>query len=168
MKQFLLLGISILAVSACAPQAPPPPAAPASAAQPLSGSPAAAAEPATQPGGSPAGSPTNTTTYFDGIYTRGVIQNASSGKSLSECPNLAVAPPVTIRKGLAQLQVNNGRVTSTFQGYVSPDGTLAMQSEIGQTFQGRIDSNYVLKARTVGNCAYDAAWKRTSLGTSHF
>ena len=150
MKLFLLLGVSILAVSACAPQAPPPPAAAVSAAQ------------------SAPGSPTNTTTSFDGIYTQGVIQNASTGKSLSECPNLAVAGPVTVRKGLAQLQVNNGRVNSTFQGYVSPDGTLAMKSEIGQTFQGRIDSNYVLKARTVGNCVYDAVWKRTSLGTSHF
>ena len=79
-----------------------------------------------------------------------------------------VPQAVTIRKGLAQLQVNNGRVNSTFQGYVSPDGTLAMQSEIGQTFQGQIDPNYVLRARTVGNCVYDAAWKRTSLGTSHF
>jgi hypothetical protein len=150
MKLFLLLGVSILAVSACAPQAPPPPAAPASAAQPGPGS------------------PTNTTTIFDGIYTQGVIQNASTGKSLSECPNLTVAAPVTIRQGIAQLQVNNGRVNSTFQGYVSPDGTLAMQSEIGQTLQGQIDSSYVLRGRTVGNCVYEAAWKRTSLGTSHF
>jgi hypothetical protein len=150
MKQLYLLGISLLALSACAPQTPPPPAAPASAAQPAPGS------------------PTNTTTIFDGEYTEGVIQNASTGKSLSECPNIAVAAPVIIRKGLAQLQINNGRVNSTFQGYVSPDGTLAMQSEIGQTFQGQIDSNYVLRGRTVGNCVYDAAWKRTSLGTSHF
>ena len=152
MKQFLLLGVSILAVSACAPQAAPPPAAPASAAQ------------------SAPGSPTNTTTIFDGEYTQGVIQNASAsaGKSLSECPNLVEAQAVIIRKGLAQLWVYNGRVNSMFQGYVSPDGTLAMQSEIGQTFQGQIDPNYVLRARTVGNCVYDAAWKRTSLGTSHF
>ena len=98
MKQLYLLGISLLALSACAPQTPPPPTAPASAAQPASGS------------------PSNTTAIFDGIYTQGVIQNASTGKSLSECPNLAVAAPVTIRKGLAQLQVNNGRVNSTFQG----------------------------------------------------
>ena len=150
MKQFLLLGISILAVSACAPQAPPLPVAPASAAQPAPRS------------------PTNTTTSFDGIDTQGVIQNASTGKSLSECPNLVVAPAVIVRKGLAQLRVNNGKVDSTFQGYVSPDGTLAMQSEIGQTFKGQIDSNYVLRGRTVGNCVYEAAWKRTSLGTSHF
>ena len=127
MKQFLLLGISILAVAACAPQAPPPPAAPASATQPAPGS------------------PTNSTTYFDGEYTAGVIQNATTGKSLSECPNLVVAPAVIVRKGLAQLRVNNGKVDSTFQGYVSPDGTLAMQSEIGQTFKGQIDSNYVLR-----------------------
>ena len=152
MKQFLFLGISILAVSACAPQAPAPPAAPASAAQ------------------SAPGSPTNTTTLFDGEYTEGVVQNASAsaGKSLSECPNLVEAQAVIIRKGLAQLRVNNGRVNSMFQGYVSPDGTLAMQSEIGQTFQGQIDPNYVLRARTVGSCVYDGAWKRTSLGTSHF
>ena len=150
MKQFLLLGISILAVAACAPQAPPPPAAPASATQPAPGS------------------PTNSTTYFDGEYTAGVIQNATTGKSLSGCPNLVVAPAVIVRKGLAQLRVNNGKVDSTFQGYVSPDGTLAMQSEIGQTFKGQIDSNYVLRGRTVGNCVYEAAWKRTSLGTSHF
>ena len=155
MKRFLLLGISILAVSACAPQASPPPAAPASAAQ---------------PGGSAAGSPTNTTTLFDGEYTQGAIQNATTGESLSQCPNLAVAQAVIIRKGLAQLSVNNGRVNSTFQGYVSPDGTLAMQNEVGTTFQGQVDSNYVLRgqARTVGNCVYDAAWKRTRSSTSHF
>ena len=81
---------------------------------------------------------------------------------------MVVAPAVIVRKGLAQLRVNNGKVDSTFQGYVSPDGTLAMQSEIGQTFKGQIDSNYVLRGRTVGNCVYEAAWKRTSLGTSHF
>lgn len=153
MKRLFLVSIPLLAVSACAPQAPPPPAAPASAAQ---------------PGASVAESPTNTTTSFDGEYTAGAVQNASTGKSLSECPNLAVAPAVIIRKGLAQLSVNNGRVDSRFQGYVSPDGTLAMQSEIGQTFQGQIDSNYILRGRTVGNCVYEAAWKRTSLGTSHF
>jgi hypothetical protein len=168
MKQFLLLGISILVVSACVPEAPPPPAAPASVAQPLSGPPAAAAESAAQPGGSPAGSPNNTTTTFDGTYTTGAVQNASTGKSPLECPNIHVAPPVTIRKGLAQLPVNNGRVNSMFQGYVSPDGTLAMQSEIGQTFQGQIDPNYVLRGRTVGNCVYEAAWKRTRSKTSHF
>jgi hypothetical protein len=107
---------------------------------------------------------------FDGEYTQGAIQNATTGTSLSQCPNLAVAQAVIIRKGLAQLRVNNGRVNSTFQGYVSPDGTLTMQNEVGTTFQGQVDSNYVLRAqaRTVGNCVYDGAWKRTSLGTSHF
>ena len=156
MKQLFLVGISLFAVSACAPEPTPPPAA-----APVS---------PVQPGGSPTGSPTNTTTIFDGEYTQGVVQNASASarKSLSECPNLVEAQAVIIRKGLAQLRVNNGRVNSMFKGYVSPDGTLAMQSETGQTFQGQIDSNYVLRARTVGNCVYDAAWKRTSLGTSHF
>ena len=46
MKQLVLLGVSLLAISACAPQAPPPPA---SVAQPV---------------GTAPGSPTNTTAAF--------------------------------------------------------------------------------------------------------
>ena len=49
MKQFLFLGISILAVSACAPQASPP------------------------------GSPTNTTRAFDGDYGKALLRNVTSG-----------------------------------------------------------------------------------------
>ena len=153
MKQLCLLGISLVAISACAPQSAPPPAASASPAQQV---------------GAPAGSLTNTSRAFDGAYDGSFVLNMSAGSTTLDCPNYRVAPALTIRNGLAQLPVNNGRVNSTFQGYVSPDGTLAMQSEIGQAFQGQIDSNYVLRGRTVGNCVYDAAWKRTRSSTSHF
>jgi hypothetical protein len=144
MKQFLLFGISILAVSACAPEAPPqpPPAAAASAAQ------------------SAPGSTTNTTTIFDGAYTQGVIQNASAsaGKSLSECPNLTVAQAVIIRKGLAQLQVNNGRVNSSRARPVkrSRDKLIPiMFSEVGRLGTActtRLGSERAWGRRTFRNC----------------
>ena len=35
-----------------------------------------------------------------------------------------------------------------------------MQSEGGQTFQGRIDPYFVLDGWVTGNCIYDATWKK--------
>lgn len=134
MKRLLLLGISLIAVSACATQ-PPPPA------------------PVAQPAGSSVGSPANTTRAFDGDYDGAYAQNMTAG-----CPTLTVAPfGLTIRNGFAQFQ----GAGLTFQGYVDPHGALAMVSQGGQTFQGQIDPNFVLKGRAVGpNCAYDLAWHR--------
>jgi hypothetical protein len=143
MKRLYLLGISLLAVSACAPQTPPPPAAPTSVAQPV--------------GAPPGGSPDNTTIAFDGAYDGGFIQNMSAGRTTAECPDLRVAPALTIRNGLAQFQIAN----ATFRGYVTPQGGLTMQSERGQTFQGQIDPYFVLKGRAAGYCVYEASWQRT-------
>jgi hypothetical protein len=70
MKQLVLLGVSLLAVSACAPQAPPPPA---SAAQPVAAS---------------VGSPTNTTAAFDGSYDRAVV----TARNPAGCPDLSLPP----------------------------------------------------------------------------
>src|SRR5208337_4956140 len=99
MKQLFLLGISLLALSACAPQSSPPPAAgPTSVAQ--------------QVGAPPAASSANTTIAFDGAYTGGFIQNMSAGRTTSDCPDLRVAPSLTIRSGLAQFQFAD----LTFQG----------------------------------------------------
>ena len=128
MKQSLLLGISLLAVAACAPQAPPPPAAPTSMAQPV--------------GAPPGGSPSNTTIAFDGVYDGGFIQNMSTGRTTAECPDLRVAPALTIRNGLAQFQAAN----MTFQGYVTPQGGLTMQSERGQTFGQQAEGGRVSAA----------------------
>jgi hypothetical protein len=137
MKEVALLGISLLAVSACAPQAPPPPpAAPASVS-------------------APAGSPTNTTAAFDGSYDRSVV----TAKTPAGCPDLSLPPYLVIQNGLATLQGYN----LTFQGYVNPQGALTMTSGFGQTFQGQIDPQFNIRARVTGrNCAYDMTWSRVS------
>src|SRR5215475_13545620 len=140
MKQLALLGISLLAVSACAPQ-PPPPAAPA---------------PLAQPAAYPAGSPASTTTAFDGTYDGSFVQQISAGSSNAQCPNYRVAPALTIRNGAARFAALN----LDFQGYVTPQGELRMQAPTGQTFVGQFDPYIVLTGRVTGNCVYDATWKK--------
>ena len=84
----------------------------------------------------------------------------SAGSTTLDCPNYRVAPALTIRNGLAQFQTGAG----TFQGYVTPQGGLTMQSERGQTFQGQIDPYYVVTGRATGpSCIYDASWKRSKI-----
>ena len=143
MKQLYLLGISLLAVSACVPQ----PAGPPLAATGLA-----------------AGSPTNTTTAFDGYYGNAVARNVSPG-----CPDYVTGHEFEIRNGLATFHTSvpatGTGIPATgplnFQGYVNPQGGLAMVSQQGQTFQGQIDPNFVLTGRASGpNCLYDASWNR--------
>jgi hypothetical protein len=151
MKQSVLVGLSVLALAACTPQPSPQMGA---GTQPII--PAAYAE----------GSPGNTTSAFDGTYTGGTIQNISKGKELDVaggnapiyCPNYGTAPPVTIHNGLAQFQALN---LYTFQGYVTPQGHLKMDSGKGQTIEGQIDDQGVLRAQGLGACAYNATWIRS-------
>src|SRR5262245_17771149 len=138
MRQSVLLGISLLAVSACAPQPSPPPAVAAPAA------------------GYPAGSPVNTTTFYDGTYDGSFAQKVSAGANPAQCPNYRVAPALTIRNGVARFAA----LDLDFQGYVTPQGELRMQAPTGQTFVGQIDPYYVLRGRVTGNCVYDATWQR--------
>jgi hypothetical protein len=132
MRRFFLLSLPVLAIAACAPQQPPPP-------------PAAAA------------SPSNTTTFYDGSYDGSFAQNMSAGMPPSVCPNLRVAPHLTIQNGVARFAA----LDLNFQGYVTPQGEVRMQAPTGQTFEGQIDPYYVLRGRTTGTCVYDATWKRT-------
>jgi hypothetical protein len=152
MRRSFLAGISLFAISACAPQpASPPAAATPSEVQPLSYA---------------AGSSANTTQAFDGTYTGVAIQNISKGNTLPvaggsarvNCPNYPVPPAVTIANGLAQVQVLN----LTFQGYVTPQGALAMRSGVGQKFTGQIDNRYVLSGQVLGACAYNVSWERSA------
>jgi hypothetical protein len=136
-KQLFLMGISLLAVSACAPQQPPPPT--------------AAAAPSYA-----AAAPSNTTTFYDGTYEGSFAQNMSAGMPTSVCPNLRVAPHLTIQNGVARFAA----LDLNFQGYVTPQGELRMQAPTGQTFEGHIDPYYVLRGRVTGNCVYDATWQR--------
>jgi hypothetical protein len=134
MRQSFLLGISLLAVSACTPQEPPPPTMAA-------------------PPSNAAASPSNTT-FFDGTYNGSFAQNISAAGS--QCPNYTVAPPLTISNGVARFAA----LDLEFQGYVTPQGELRMQAPTGQTFEGQIDPYYVLRGRVTGNCVYDATWQR--------
>jgi hypothetical protein len=128
MRHSLLLGISLIAVSACAPQPAP--------------------EQANPPAGPPA-----TTTYYDGTYVGQFVQT-TPGPTGAPCPNIPVAPALTIRNGVA----NFAALDLTFQGYVTPQGALSMRSEGGQTFEGQFDPYYVLRGRVIGKCVYDATW----------
>ena len=122
MKQLFLLGISLLSVSACAPQSPPPPA---------------------------------PTTVFDGTYGHGAV----TAMSPPGCRKLTLPPNLTITNGSALFQWD----VLTFQGNVTPQGALAMNTASGQTLQGQIDPHFVLTARLAGpNCTYDVTWSRVS------
>jgi hypothetical protein len=136
MKQLFLLGIPLIAVSACAPQPPPPPTA------------------AAPPPSYAAGSPPPATTFYDGTYIGSFTQNRSA--SGSDCPDFNVAPALTIRDGVAQFAALN----LTYQGYVTPQGDVTMQSPAGQTLTGHIDPHYVFRGHTTGRCVYDAVWQR--------
>ena len=135
MKRLFLLGIPLLAISACVPQpAPAPP--PAVAAAPYA-----------------VGSAANTTTAFDGNYGTAIVRQVSAGCSDPRFANVGL----TITNGLAQAQGLN----LTFQGYVTPQGALSMQSQLGQTFQGQISPNFVVTGRAQGpNCVWDVTWNR--------
>jgi hypothetical protein len=135
MKRLFLLGIPLLAVSACAPQPSPPPAAVAAAAPYALGSAA------------------NTTTAFDGNYGAVIVRQVSPGCADPRFSDVNL----TIHNGLAQAQ----GLGLTFQGYVTPQGALAMQSDRGQTFQGQIGPTFVLTGRAQGpNCIWDVNWNR--------
>jgi hypothetical protein len=127
MKQLFLMGISVLAVAVGA--VPP-----------------ASAE-------NPAGS---TPTIYDGTYS-GTSIRTSPGPTNQPCPNIPVAPALTISNGHASFNALN----LTFQGDVTPDGKLSMQAESGQTFQGQFygtGQTRSLAGRIIGRCIYDATW----------
>jgi hypothetical protein len=101
-----------------------------------------------------AASPPATTTFYDGTYVGSFTQNLSA--SGSGCPNFPVAPALTIDNGVARFAA----LDLTYQGYVTPQGDVNMQTPSGQTFVGHIDPNYKLTGRTTGSCVYDATWQR--------
>jgi hypothetical protein len=135
-KQLLSALSLLLAVAACAPPEPPPPAAP--------GPPGNAAAPSGY-----------TSTYYDGTYTGQLVQNVS-GVTTGQCPKFNVAPALTIKNGVARFAA----LDLTFQGYVTSQGGVTMQSAGGQTFYGQIDPYFQLRGRVIGNCVYDATWQR--------
>ena len=151
MKQLFLMGISLLAVSACAPPSPPP----------------AVAGQAITPVSYASGSSANTTRAFDGAFTGLAVRSVAGGSitpgastASVNCPNYTASslPPVTIFNGLAQFQA----IGLTLQGYVTPQGGLMMNSGVGQTFQGQIDSRNVLSGQVLGRSAYNLSWQKSA------
>ena len=137
MKYAIPLFACVLALAACAgPEVPPPPP------------PVAAPGPAVAPPGTVA------TTYYDGTYIGSFTQNVSAPGS--NCPNFPVAPALTIQNGIARFAA----LDLTYQGYVTPQGEVRMQSPAGQTFVGQIDPYYTLRGQTTGACVYNALWQR--------
>jgi hypothetical protein len=137
MKQLCLLGITLLALGACAPPAAPPPPAPVAAAAYA------------------AGSAGNTTTAFDGHWGPVTVRHTSVGCSDASFQQVLL----TIHNGLATAQALGQGIT--LQGYVTPQGALTMQSSTGQTFQGQINANNVLVGTARGpNCSWDVTWSR--------
>jgi hypothetical protein len=77
------------------------------------------------------------------------------GAKTPTCAYLPSLSPLTIANGSAVWQGPN----IAFQGYVTPQGVLAMNSGAGQTFQDQIDQQHVLRAHVAGPaCAYDVAF----------
>ena len=148
----LVLTVSVLALAACTTQSPPPPT-----------TVAASASPVLTPASYALGSAASTTAAFDGTYTFTAVRNISRGGALRDpgegqtCPDYT-ASPLVISKGLAQFDVRNIR----FQGYVTPQGSLAMSTGVGQKFVGQIDPQGVIKGSVTGGCAYDASWQRSA------
>jgi hypothetical protein len=149
MKALFLTSISLFAMAACTPQAPP-----------------------TASGGSLSG-PTsvgglasNTTSAFDGTY-RGLSIRGDSGASpglqaadpSTGCQPFVVPPPMTVTNGLAQFQA----VGATFAGYVTPQGNLTMDSGRGGIVTVNFDPQTRIfrgQANSI-NCRYDVAWQKT-------
>jgi len=130
MQRCFLLCVLVLAIAACAPQQPPPPTMAATEGQ------------------------LQTTIYYDGTYIGSYTENMSA--SGSNCPDLPVAPALTIQNGVARFAA----LDLAYQGYVTPQGDVRMQTPSGQTFVGQMDPYYVLRGQTTGACVYNAIWQR--------
>jgi hypothetical protein len=159
-KQSVVIGFSVLALSACAYSD-------------------------TWLGATPgvahvAGVANNTTNAFDGTYTGISTNNSSKGNTLAttgasatlKCQNFDQPPTLTITNGLAQFEA----LGVTFSGYVTPQGQLRMHSGYGATVTGQINpapidedfdgqfdaQTHVLNAQIIGACVYKVRWQRTA------
>ena len=150
MKGASLAYMALLAIAACTPQTSSPPA--------------TGAATGLTPASYVAGSAANTTTAFDGTYRSESVQSVTmvaalpaGGEGSTACPNYT-ASPMVISNGLAQFDVLNIR----FQGYVTPQGSLAMRTGVGQRFEGQVNPQGVITGRVIGACAYEGTWRKSA------
>ena len=149
MKGASLAYMVVLAMVACTPPDTPP---------------AVGAASALTPANYAAESAANATTAFDGTYRFESERNVTLGTALpnasegsTACPNYT-ASPVVISNGLAQFDVLNLR----FQGYVTPQGSLAMRTGVGEKFEGQVNPQGVITGRVIGSCAYEGTWRKSA------
>jgi hypothetical protein len=107
-------------------------------------------------------SPTPTTTAFDGTYIG--VSNAFEGGLAGEhwlrtCPQFGPPRMLTIVNGIAR----SGKA----EGSVGPQGILVMR-DFWSHFDGRIDSQGIVRARATGSCNYQLVWQKVPPPTMPF
>jgi hypothetical protein len=97
---------------------------------------------------------------FDGVYQG--VSNTATGSG-PNCHVLNAVPrPLTIRNNVAQF---DGRLkgTTTFQGYVTPQGKLTMRDHLANRAAGEVAPNGKATADVTlgrGNCIFSAVWQK--------
>jgi hypothetical protein len=96
---------------------------------------------------------------FDGTYVGVSASNLGSmqrGSTSAGCRAFNAPSPLTIANGRVQGKWGDG----TFDGQVSPDGTVRMKTQpFAGIFEGRI-ANQTITGRYQGGCNYDLSWRR--------
>jgi hypothetical protein len=109
-------------------------------------------------------SPTPTTTAFDGTYI-GVSntfeeESIQGGRTWARwCGQFGPPGTLTIVNGIARA----GKI----EGAVSPQGLLVMR-DFWSHFDGRIDSQGIVRARATGGCSYLLVWRKVPPPTMPF
>ena len=165
MKHSLLIGLSLVALSACT----------GNSQQWLGADPSAGPTHV-------AGSAENTTNAFDGEYRDLSVVNNSKGNTLAIMGGQATLkcqgytgnefPPLTISNGLARFEA----MGIHFAGYVTPQGHLRMTSGYGATVSGNVKempvdedfdgdfdtTTHRLRGQVIGVCAYKVEWQKVA------
>jgi hypothetical protein len=98
---------------------------------------------------------------FDGVY-QGVSNTASGGGRNCSVLN-AVPRPLTIRNNVAQFD-GQLKGTTTFQGYVTPQGELTMRDHLSNRAAGKVEPNGRATASITlgggGNCVLSVVWQK--------
>lgn len=129
----------LLALAACADDAPPPPA--------VSGGRTAGAAPATASRG-----PSGPVTTFDGRYSGTVTLNPDRTR---RCPDGPPSVEMTVRAGRAALVINP-TTRQTLSGTVGPDGTVRMVDIVDRSIMttGIVNAQGFVGEHRNGLCSY--------------
>jgi hypothetical protein len=113
------------------------------------------------PAGAQTPAPANTA--FDGTYLGVSVTFEESvidgRKWIRSCPQFGRPKTLTIVNGIAR--------EDTAEGSVGPQGLLVMR-DFWSHFDGRIDSQGIVRARATGGCNYQLVWQKVSPSTMPF